>query len=115
MPNTTRPIIQIVGLASNNFSGKLSIKALANSKLLMVDNEAQSKYLQSDVEQGNELYYQDVTIVTIKGLEIKLVKILTLFTSIDPLCNNLDGPIPNEIEVLKSLNILNLSHNAFSS
>ena len=28
------------------------------------------------------------------------MKILTLFTSIDPLCNNLDGPIPNEIEVL---------------
>ena len=38
MPKATRPIIQ--GLASNNFSGKLSIKALANSKLLMVDNEA---------------------------------------------------------------------------
>ena len=83
MPNATRPIIQIVGLASNNFSGKLSIKALANSKSLMVDNEAQSKYLQSDVEQGNDLYYQDVIIVTIKGLEIKLMKILTLFTSID--------------------------------
>ncbi|XP_065620401.1 lysine histidine transporter-like 8 [Quercus suber] len=64
----------------------------------MVNNEAQSKYLQSDVEQGNNLYYQDVIIVTIKGLEIKLVKILTLFTSIDLLCNNLDGPIPNEIE-----------------
>ena len=61
MPNATRPIIQV--LASNNFSGKLSIKALANSKSLMVDNEAQSKYLQSDVEQGNELYYQDVIIV----------------------------------------------------
>ena len=89
MPNATRPIIE--GLASNNFSGKLSIKALANSKSLMVDNEAQSKYLQSDVEQGNELYYQDVIIVTIKGLEIKLVKILTLFTSIDPLCNKLMG------------------------
>ena len=41
MPNATGPIIQ--GLDSSNFSGKLSIKALANSKLLMVDNEAQSK------------------------------------------------------------------------
>ncbi|KAK9986158.1 hypothetical protein SO802_031109 [Lithocarpus litseifolius] len=100
MPNATRPIIQIVGLVSNNFSGKLSIKALANLKSLMADNEAQSKYLQSDVEQGNELYYQDVIIVTLKGLEIKLVKILTLFTSIDLLCNNLDGPIPNEIEFI---------------
>ena len=80
MPNATRPTIQIVGLASNNFSGKLSIKGLANSKSLMVDNEAQSKYLQSDVEQGNELYYQDVIIVNHQSLEIKLVKILTLFT-----------------------------------
>ncbi|KAK7826921.1 receptor-like protein 35 [Quercus suber] len=90
-PKATRPTLQIVDLASNNFIGKLSIKALANSKSLIFNNEAQSKYLQSDVEQGNNLYYQDVIIVTIKGLEIKLVKILTLFTSIDLLCNNLDG------------------------
>ena len=42
MPNATRPIIQIVGLASNNFSGKLSIKALANSKSWLIIRPNQS-------------------------------------------------------------------------
>jgi hypothetical protein len=43
-----------------------------------------------------------------------LGKILDHFTSIDLSCNNLDGPIPEDIGVLKSLYILNLSHNAFT-
>uniref|UniRef100_A0A2N9FYL7 Leucine-rich repeat-containing N-terminal plant-type domain-containing protein n=1 Tax=Fagus sylvatica TaxID=28930 RepID=A0A2N9FYL7_FAGSY len=66
-PNATWPILQIVDLASNKFT----------------------------------------------GLDIELVKILTIFTSIDVSNNNLDGPIPEESEELKSLVVLNLSHNAF--
>ena len=61
-----------------------------------------------------EEYYQDAIAIFIKGLERELVKILTLFTLIDLSCNNLDGPIPEEIEVLKLLYVLNLSHNAFT-
>ena len=61
-----------------------------------------------------EEYYQDAIAIFIKGLERELVKILTLFTSIDLSCNNLDGPIPEEIEVLKLLYVLNLAHNAFT-
>jgi hypothetical protein len=43
-----------------------------------------------------------------------LGKIWDHFTSIDLSCNNLDGPIPEDIGVLKLLYILNLSHNAFT-
>ncbi|KAL4606294.1 hypothetical protein ACB092_09G092400, partial [Castanea dentata] len=89
-PNVTWPILQIVDLSFNNFSGTLSIKALANSKAMMVDNEAPSEL--------NYLRFE----------------ILTIFTSIDLSCNNFEGPIPEEIGVLKSLHILNLSHNAFT-
>ena len=122
--NATWSILQIVDLASNNFSGKLSIKSFANSKAMIANNEVQSElnYLHSvasvmvTVRECYERDYQylDAIAIFIKGLNRELVKILTLFTSIDLSCNNLDGPIPEEIEVLKSLHVLNLSHNAFT-
>ena len=112
-PNVTWPMLQIVDLASNNFSGKLSIKALPNSKAMMVDNEAQSKLNYLHFETYG-FYYQDVITVTIKGQIIESVKILTIFTSIDLSSNNFEGTIPEEIGVLKSLHILNLSHNSFT-
>ncbi|GMY25559.1 receptor-like protein 7 [Fagus crenata] len=83
-PNTPWPMLQIVDLALNNFS------------------------------ELEPLYYQDVITVTSKGLDIKLVKILTLFTLIDFSHNNLDGLIPEEFGKLKSLHGLNLSHNALT-
>jgi hypothetical protein len=45
---------------------------------------------------------------------MELVKILTIFTSIDFSCNNLEGPIPEEFGELRSLYLLNLSHNALT-
>nr|XP_023917738.1 receptor-like protein 9DC3 [Quercus suber] len=123
--NATWSILQIVDLASNNFSGKLPIKSFANSKAMITNDEVQSKlnYLHSVaifVTIGRQKYervfqYQDAIAIFTKGLERELVKVPTIFTSIDLSCNNLDGPIPEEIEVLKSLYVLNLSHNAFTS
>ncbi|XP_023889089.1 receptor-like protein 9DC3 [Quercus suber] len=109
--NAGWPKVQIVDLSSNNFGGKLSIKALAYSKAMMANNESQPKLNYLHFESRG--YYQDVITITIKGQVMELVKILTIFTSIDISCNNLEGPIPEEIGVLKSLHILNLSHNAF--
>ncbi|KAM4078944.1 hypothetical protein ACB094_09G078200 [Castanea mollissima] len=51
---------------------------------------------------------------TTKGLELELVRILTLFASIDVSCNKLDGPIPEVAAAFKSLYSLNLSHKALS-
>ncbi|KAM4078979.1 hypothetical protein ACB094_09G081500 [Castanea mollissima] len=115
-PNDTWPVLQIVDLASNNFSGRISIKALANSKTMMADNKAYSelKYLHYNAGLGFPSYYQNTITVVSKGLQIELVKILTLFTSIDLSCNNLDGPIPKDLGLLKALHILNLSFNAFT-
>jgi hypothetical protein len=61
-----------------------------------------------------DIYYHDVITVTMKGLEAKLERILTIFNSLDFSCNNFDGPIPEEVGELKLLYILNLSHNAFT-
>uniref|UniRef100_A0A2N9FVU3 Leucine-rich repeat-containing N-terminal plant-type domain-containing protein n=1 Tax=Fagus sylvatica TaxID=28930 RepID=A0A2N9FVU3_FAGSY len=127
--NVTWPMLQIVDLASNNFSGKLSLKSFANSKAMVADNKTQSEFnylqIQSHTKQFGNTYerpsaeftfsrYLDAITVTNKGLYTELGKIWDHFTSIDLSCNNLDGPIPEDIGVLKSLYILNLSHNAFT-
>lgn len=114
-PNAPWPMLQIVDVASNNFTGKLP-KISAWKAMMDDENKAHSELynLQFEVLIFNEFYYQDTVTVTLKGLDVELVKILILFTSIDVSCNNLEGPIPGEFGGLRSLYILNLSHNALT-
>ncbi|MBA0849173.1 hypothetical protein Goshw_012454, partial [Gossypium schwendimanii] len=115
--NTGWPTLQIVDLASNNFSGELHQTCLETWKgMQVVENEAPSKvkHLQFQFLQFNPNHYQDEITVTIKGLEWELVKILTVFTTIDISCNNFEGPIPEVIGTFKELYGLNFSHNAFT-
>ncbi|TYH89578.1 hypothetical protein ES332_D01G272300v1 [Gossypium tomentosum] len=115
--NTGWPMLQIFDLACNNFSGKLHQTWLATWKgMQVVDDEAQSKVkdIQFQFLEINPYRYQDAITVTIKGLERELVKILTVFTTIDISCNNFEGPIPEVIGTFKELYGLNFSHNAFT-
>lgn len=58
--------------------------------------------------------YRNEVTLTIKGLELKLVRIWPQFASIDFSCNNLHGEIPNAIGDLTSVYLLNLSHNSIT-
>ncbi|XP_044511441.1 receptor-like protein 9DC3 [Mangifera indica] len=58
-----------------------------------------------------EDYYHDSVIVTWKGHEIQLMKIITVLTTIDLSNNNFLGEIPEVIEKLHALCLLNLSQN----
>ncbi|XP_056172936.1 putative receptor like protein 25 [Syzygium oleosum] len=58
-----------------------------------------------------EVSYENSMTVMMKGLEIELVKILTMFTTIDLSHNSFEGEIPGVIGHLHSLIGLNLSHN----
>ena len=51
---------------------------------------------------GNS-YYQDSIIVTTKGLEVELLKILNTFTTVDLSSNKFQGEIPESIGNLNSL------------
>ncbi|MCL7044342.1 hypothetical protein MKW94_024380 [Papaver nudicaule] len=60
------------------------------------------------------MYYQQTVMVTSKGLNVELVKIQTIFTSIDFSNNGFEGEIPESIGNLTSLYILNFSSNALT-
>ncbi|KAL9152900.1 hypothetical protein ABFS82_10G012800 [Erythranthe guttata] len=103
--------LQIIDISHNNFSGDISVLNFSNwGGMISANNNKDLIRFDSSFLDG--LHYQDTVIVTIKGLEIKLTKILTIFTSIDFSSNKFHGEIPSSIGDLKSLYLLNLSHNA---
>ena len=111
--NVTWPMLQILDIASNNFTGNLPIILLLSWTSLMdreheVDREL--NYLGFFVH----FTYEDTITITRKGSKVELVKIPTIFTVLDFSCNNFDGHIPREIGELTLLYSLNLSHNSFT-
>ncbi|XVF29041.1 hypothetical protein REPUB_Repub15cG0085500 [Reevesia pubescens] len=103
------PMVRILDLAFNNFSGELSVAFFQSLRAMMMmtgENKAKRNYI------GDDNYQDSVTIVN-KGYEIVYTKILTIFTCLDLSNNNFHGIIPEEIQNLKSLKVLNLSHNSF--
>ncbi|PPE02409.1 hypothetical protein GOBAR_DD00597 [Gossypium barbadense] len=95
----------ITMLPPNNFRGKLHLTCLGTWKAMQPNpdkNQSELKHLQFE-DFGGGVKYQDAITITIKGLELELVKILTMFTSIDISYNNFEGPIPGVIGKFKEL------------
>ncbi|KAK8561616.1 hypothetical protein V6N13_149221 [Hibiscus sabdariffa] len=110
--NVSWPMLQIIDLASNSFSGKLP-QGLLMAWKSMKANKVEPYAKQVRYELG-DLYYQNSVTVTMKGLELELVKILTIFTSVDLSSNKFEGHIPEAIGDFKALYLLNLSNNALT-
>ncbi|XVE84703.1 hypothetical protein DITRI_Ditri17bG0034500 [Diplodiscus trichospermus] len=103
-------MLRILDIASNNFSGELSIEFLQCLRAMtsMTDgNKAKLGYI-------GDYYYQDSMTIVNKGIVIFYQKILTILTCLDLSNNSFHGRIPEEIQNLKSLKVLNLSQNDFS-
>ncbi|XP_077213379.1 receptor-like protein 7 [Tasmannia lanceolata] len=106
-------MLQIIDLSSNNFMGNLPECFFSWKAMMADDNTGQPNHISFRFLALSSLYYQDMVMITTKGLELELVKILTIFTSVDLSNNKFNGEIPKAIGDLKSLHGLNLSRNSF--
>ncbi|KAH0752075.1 hypothetical protein KY285_005223 [Solanum tuberosum] len=68
--------------------------------------------MKAPIYLGENSYYQDSITVATKGLELELVRILTVYTTIDLSSNKFEGgEIPQQLASLTFLASLDLSHN----
>ena len=105
-------MIQIVDIAFNNFNGKLREKYFTKLDKMMHKDDVLSEFIYTSGH--NFSYYQDSVTIYNTGQEMKLVKILTIFTSIDFSSNHFEGPIPEVLMKFKAIHVLNISNNALS-
>ncbi|KAG2630543.1 hypothetical protein PVAP13_3KG531730 [Panicum virgatum] len=102
--------LQIVDLASNNFSA-VHPQWFENLKSMKKYNNTGQIIDHPNPTQG---FYQDSVSISYKGFFVTFDRILTTLTAIDISDNALEGIIPVSIGNLVSLHVLNMSHNAFS-
>ncbi|KAF4401416.1 hypothetical protein G4B88_001610 [Cannabis sativa] len=109
--NESWKVLQIMDLANNDFDGTIPDGSFIKLQA-MLQPSSKTNLAHLDVQYDNGMYYQDSVTVSFKGMEIELVKILTVFTSIDLSFNHFVGAIPEELGQLQALYFLNLSNNA---
>ncbi|KAK3423814.1 hypothetical protein EUGRSUZ_F00579 [Eucalyptus grandis] len=112
--------LRILDLSNNNFGGPLPTNLIMNLKGMKNREDEQDKPLYMTwplvlsyrtLFTSEKMSYENTVTVMIKGKETKLVKILTIFTTIDLSCNSFQGDIPEAFGHLRFLIGLNLSHN----
>ncbi|KAI8570881.1 hypothetical protein RHMOL_Rhmol01G0073200 [Rhododendron molle] len=106
MSEISFPKVRIFDLSYNEFTGHLPVNYFENFQAMKNTSMSREQYM----SWGGSSYHYSL-IVTMKGLEIELVRILTIFTTIDFSSNNFGGEIPNIVGTLNSLILLNFSHN----
>jgi Leucine-rich repeat (LRR) protein len=117
-PGATWQWLQILDIALNNFTSRLPIIPQFDWMAMMDRCAAQCSkkalYQNYGTLDASIIGYQFTVTTTIKGKQLKLVRIQNIVTILDFSCNNFDGPIPEEIGQLTLLYTLNLSHNALT-
>ncbi|KAL7197924.1 hypothetical protein ACSBR2_020447 [Camellia fascicularis] len=101
--------LHIIDMSHNEFTGTLPSKYFESMHSMMMDDEDKSSlnYMR------NGYGYYSVTIMN-KGLEMELVRIITILRVIDFSHNKFDGNIPISIGRLKALCVLNFSGNGLT-
>ncbi|XWS11328.1 hypothetical protein CRYUN_Cryun38cG0074300 [Craigia yunnanensis] len=106
--------IQIFDLSSNYFTGPLPVRYIKSFKAMTNLEKDKSVRSYMGLEVGSGTFNSFSLEIAIKGLEIELVKVYTMLTSIDLSNNKFQGEIPYVIGKFNSLKGLNLSHNNLS-
>ncbi|WMV06783.1 hypothetical protein MTR67_000168 [Solanum verrucosum] len=101
--------IRVIDLSSNGFSGVLPVSLFQNFQAMKTigENSGTREYV-ADIYY---YYYKNSLIVTTKGLDHELPRVLTTQIIIDLSMNRFEGRIPSIIGDLIGLRVLNLSHN----
>ena len=102
--------LRILDLSHNEFTGFLPRNYFQNLNAMMTKDEGKKQQYMGEID-----YYQDSVVVIVKGLDSKLQRILTIFTTIDLSSNKFEGEIPKVLARLTILRLLNLSHNSLTS
>ncbi|KAL8518170.1 hypothetical protein ACS0TY_009508 [Phlomoides rotata] len=114
--NKSWPNLQIIDIASNNFSSNLNSISFSSWTGMVMNSDAhpeRTKLGFTIILYPNFYYFTQVAL-NVKGSEQTLFKIRVDFTSIDFSCNNFRGEIPDAIGDLSALYLLNLSHNSLT-
>ncbi|KAM3199310.1 hypothetical protein P3L10_031670 [Capsicum annuum] len=97
------PNLRMLDLSSNAFTGNLPKSLLQHLKAMRTIDPSKM--------EPRDGYYQDTVAVVTKGLELEVVRILSLYTTVDLSNNKFEGHIPSIVGDLVTLRVLNLSHN----
>ncbi|PHT90128.1 hypothetical protein T459_05241 [Capsicum annuum] len=100
--------IRVIDLSFNGFSGNLPVSLFENFQSMKIIGENSGTRAYIADYSGN---YVNTLIVTTKGLDQKLPRVLTTFMIIDLSRNRFEGYLPSIIGDLVGLRMLNLSHN----
>ncbi|KAK4725717.1 hypothetical protein R3W88_030634 [Solanum pinnatisectum] len=129
----TLPKLQVLSLRSNGLHGSIRTPTIENIfpnlRMLDLSSNAFTENLPTGLFQHLKAmrtidpskkaptrryrYYQDSIVVVTKGLELEVVRILVLYTTIDLSNNKFKGHIPSGMGDLIALRVLNISHNGF--
>ncbi|GLT26533.1 hypothetical protein SLA2020_015920 [Shorea laevis] len=104
------PKLRVLDLSNNDFVGPLPIWYMENFKAMMDPHgeDGSLEYMKVSTVANS---YQCSLVVTMKGFDFELQRILNIFTSIHLSHNKFEGEILDVIGKLSSLKGLNLSHN----
>ncbi|KAM3327634.1 hypothetical protein P3S68_033683 [Capsicum galapagoense] len=102
--------IRVIDLSSNGFSGNLPVSLFENFQAMKIigENSGTREYI---VDYSDN--YANTLVLTTKGLDLELPRVLTTNMIIDLSRNRFEGYLPSIIGDLVGLRTLNLSHNGF--
>ena len=110
VPSIKRPFpeLRIIDISRNGFTGLLPARYFQSLKAMMHgdNDDIDLDYMNS---AGYDQYYS--MILTYKGVDLEMERVLNIFTTIDLSNNRFEGMIPKEVGKLSSLKLLNFSHN----